>query len=89
MPYTPQTDGVLAWANRTSMEGVQCMLDDAGLSKKYWAIAVSVAVNLKNSIPAQSDVSYTTYEAWHGRKPYLKHLCVFGCLAPFHVANDK
>jgi len=35
------------------MESVQFMLDDAGLGKKYWAFAVSVADYLKNRTQMQ------------------------------------
>jgi len=46
-PHLPQSNGVVERANRTIMERAQRMRDDAGLSKKYWAFAVSVAVHLK------------------------------------------
>jgi len=65
------------------------MLDDAGLSTKYWAFAVSVAVYLKNRTPTWSVVGKTPYEAWYGRKPSLKHLRVFGWLAFVHVLKEK
>jgi len=65
------------------------MLHNARLLKKYWAFAVSVAVYLKNRTPTRSVVGKTPYEAWHGRKPLLKHLCVFGCLAFIHVPKEK
>jgi hypothetical protein len=73
------------------MERVRCILDDARLSKKYWAFAVSVAVDLKNHTPTHSVVGKTPYEAWHGsgRKSSLKHLCVFGCLVFVHVPKEK
>jgi hypothetical protein len=67
------------------------MLDDTGLSKKYWAFAVSVAVYLKNRTPTRSVVRKTPYEARHGseRKPSLNDLRVFGCLAFVHVPKEK
>jgi hypothetical protein len=89
MPYTPQSNGVVARANRTIMECVRCKLDHAELSQKYWAFAVSGVVYLTNLIPTQSVVGKTRYEAWHGRKPSLKHLGVFGCLAFVHVLKEK
>jgi hypothetical protein len=64
-PYTPQSNGVVEQANRTIMEHVRCMLDAAGLLKKYWAFAVSVAVYLKNRTLTHSVVGKTPYGAWH------------------------
>jgi hypothetical protein len=65
------------------------MLDDAGLSTKYWAYAVSVAVYLKNRNPTRSVVGKTPYKARHERKPSLKHLRVFGYLAFVHCPKEK
>jgi hypothetical protein len=65
------------------------MRDHAGLSKKYWAFAVSVAVYLKNRTPTRTLYSKTPYKAWHGSMPSLKHLRVFGCFAFVHVPKEK
>jgi len=89
MPYSPQSNGVVERANRTIMERVRCIRDDAGLSKKDWAFAVSVAVYLKNRTPTRSVVGKTPSKAWYGRKPSLKHLRVFGCFAFVHVLKEK
>jgi len=65
------------------------MLDDAGLSKKYWAFAVPVAVYLKNCTPTRSGVGNTPSKAWHGRQPFLKHLRVFRWLVFMHIPKEK
>jgi hypothetical protein len=65
------------------------MLDDAGLTNRYYAFTVSVAVDLKNSTPTRLVVRKTLYEAWHRMEPSLKHLRVFGCLAFVHVPKEK
>jgi transposase InsO family protein len=51
--YTPQSNGIVERANLTIMDRVRCMLDDAGISKKYWGFAVSVAIYLKNRTPTR------------------------------------
>jgi len=88
-PYTPQSNEVVEWANHTMMECVRWMLDNAGVSKKYWPFAVSEAVYRKNRAPTRSVVGKTPYEARHGRKPLWKHLRVFGCSAFVHVPKEK
>jgi hypothetical protein len=67
------------------------MLDNAGLSKKYWAFAVLVVIYLKNRTPTHSVMGKTLYEAWHGfrKKPSIKHLRVFRCLPCFHILKEK
>ena len=34
-----------------------------------------------NRCPTKALQSIIPYETWHGRKPSVAHLCVFGCLA--------
>ena len=40
-----------------------------------------IAVHLLNHSPISALDGKTTYEAWHGRKPAVSYLCIFGCLA--------
>ena len=42
---------------------------------------MSVAVYLLNRAPTKSLEGKTPYEAWYGRKPGVRHLRTFGCLA--------
>ena len=39
------------------------------------------AAYILNRCPTKALQSITPYEAWHGRKPSIGHLRVFGCLA--------
>jgi hypothetical protein len=39
------------------------------------------AVHLLNRSPTKALYGKTPYEAWHGRKLTVSHLCIFGCLA--------
>ena len=39
------------------------------------------AVYILNRYPTKALQSITPYEAWHGKKPSIGHLRVFGCLA--------
>ncbi|MBC7870646.1 MAG: DDE-type integrase/transposase/recombinase [Chitinophagaceae bacterium] len=90
-PYTSQSNGVAERALRTIFDRTRCLLADAGLSQKYWAFAATTAVYLKNRSPsaALSNLRKTPFEAWHGFKPSLKHLRVWGCLAFVQVPNEK
>jgi hypothetical protein len=47
----------------------------------FWGEAVTTAVYLLNRVPTKSVVGKTPFEAWHGHKPTVEHLRVFGCLA--------
>jgi hypothetical protein len=42
---------------------------------------VVTAVYLQNWLPTKSLADRTPYEVWHGRKPTVNHLRVFGCRA--------
>ena len=65
------------------------MLLDAQLPQKFWAEAVSTAVYLKNRCPTKAVKGMTPYEAWHGEKPKVDHLRVFGCDAYAHIPKDE
>lgn len=79
--YTPEQNGVAERVNRTLVEKARCMLQDAGLSKKYWGEAISTAAYLKNRSLTKVVYGRTPEEAWTGKKVDLSHLRVFGCKA--------
>jgi len=47
----------------------------------FWGEAVATAVYILNRAPTKSLDGITPYEAWHGKKPRVNHMRVFGCIA--------
>lgn len=84
-PHTTQQNGVAERFNRTIGEKMQCMMSDAGLSRHFWAEAMSTAVYIINRIPCRSSGTKTPEELWTNVRPDLSTLRVFGCDAMVHV----
>lgn len=59
----------------------RCLLIQSGLPSIYWAETINTACYLRNRCPSSSHEGVTPHEIWHGRKPNLKHLRVFGAKA--------
>lgn len=81
VPKTPEQNGKAERMNRSLVEGVRTMLNDAHLPKIFWAEAISTAVFLRNRSPTASLIGKTPFEALTGIKPDVKNLRIFGCLA--------
>ncbi len=88
IPKTPEQNGVAERLNRSLVEMARSMLLDAKLPKKFWAEAISTAVYLKNRSPTKA-LKITPYQAWHGTKPNVNHLRVFGSNAYAHIPKDE
>jgi hypothetical protein len=58
----------------------RALLKQRGMSAVLWGEAVVTAVYIVNRSPTKALNGRTLYEAWHGRKPAVSHLRVFGCL---------
>ncbi|GKE47366.1 ribonuclease H-like domain, reverse transcriptase, RNA-dependent DNA polymerase [Tanacetum coccineum] len=80
-PYSPQQNGVVERRNRTIMSTTRCMMKATNLPQNFWAKAVRHAIYILNSVPTKSLEDITPYEAIKRRKPNLKKLRVFGCIA--------
>ncbi|KAM1524601.1 hypothetical protein ACFX10_009184 [Malus domestica] len=79
-PGTPQLNGVSERRNRTLMNMIRSMMSSADLPVTFWGYALYTAAYLLNRVPSKS-VSQTPYEIWHGKKPSLKHIKIWGCEA--------
>jgi len=80
-PYSPQQNGVVERCNQTVVGMARALLKQRGVPALYWGEAVVTAVYILNRSPTKALDGMTPYEAWHGRKPAVSHLRVFGCLA--------
>ena len=88
-PYSPQQNGVAERANRTLLEIVRCLLNQANLPPRFWAEALSVATYLKNRSPTSCFTKETPYQRWWKKKPDVSNLNVFGCAAYVHIPKEK
>jgi len=80
-PYTLEQNGIAERKNRTIVEMARSMLQARRLPNQFWAEAVATSVYLLNISPTKAVMNQTPYEAWHGRKPSVSHLRIFGCVA--------
>uniref|UniRef100_A0A8R7P947 Retrovirus-related Pol polyprotein from transposon TNT 1-94 n=1 Tax=Triticum urartu TaxID=4572 RepID=A0A8R7P947_TRIUA len=86
-PYSPQQNGVVERRNQTVVGMARSMMKAKGMPDYFWGEAVTTAVYLLNRAFTRSVDGATPYEAWHGRKPEVSHLRVFGCVA--HVKSAR
>jgi transposase InsO family protein len=80
-PYSPQQNDVVERRNQTVVGMTRALLKQRGMSAVFWGEKVVTAVYILNCSPTKALNGRTPYEAWHGRKPAVSHLRVFGCLA--------
>ena len=59
----------------------RALLKQRGKLGVFWEEAAVTAVYILNRSPTKALDGMTSYEAWHGHKPAVSHLRVFGCLA--------
>ncbi|CAI7890883.1 unnamed protein product [Closterium sp. NIES-53] len=89
-PYTPQQNGIAERFNRTLQEIARSLLLHMKLDDAWWGEAVNHAVHLKNRRPTIALPSgITPFEAWHGKKPDVSMLRVFGCMAQYRIPDEK
>lgn len=79
--YTPQQNAISERGNRTTTERARCLLIEANLPKSFWAEAVNTSIYIENRCPEASINHLSPHELWHGSKPKIDHLRVFGCAA--------
>jgi transposase InsO family protein len=87
-PYSLESNGVAERENRTLKEMMNAILVSSGLPTNMWGEAILSACHIQNKVPHKK-TSKTPYELWEGRKPSLKYLKVWGCLANVMLPGPK
>jgi len=87
--YTPEQNGLIERDIRTVAEAARTIRLRAGLSKPFWAEAMSTSVYILNRVINSRNKEKTPYELWFGKIPSLVNLHRFGESAVVHVHNHQ
>lgn len=87
-PYTPQLNGIAERKNRSLIEMVRCMINDANLPKSFWGEAVMRANYLQNRM-ITSATNKTPYEFLYKKRPQVKDIEIFGSKCYVKIPNEK
>lgn len=89
-PHTPQQNGKAERENRTLVESMRSMIYGRHCLKFLWPEAVLMAAQVWNRVTTEKS-NKTPFEHWHGRKPNMKNLHVFGskCMAQIPKISRK
>ena len=77
---SPSMNGVAERRNKTLKDMVRSMISHSNLPISLWGEALKTAAYILNKVPTKA-IAKTPYELWTGKKPSLKHLHIWGCLA--------
>jgi len=88
-PYSPQQNGVVERRNQTVVEMARCMMKSMSVPSWFWGEAVATAVYIWNRSPTKSLQNKTPFEAWHGKKPCVRHFRTFSCTALVKIAGPS
>jgi hypothetical protein len=79
--YSPQQNGIVERRNQTIVEMARALLKLREMLAVFRREAVVMTIYILNRSPIKALNGKMSYEAWHGLKPTVSHLRVFGCLA--------
>jgi hypothetical protein len=78
---------VLEIKNRTLVESACSMLKHVDLPNSLWGEAIATCY-VQNHSPTYMVLQKNPYELWHGTKPNVRHLHIFGCDVHIHMSED-
>lgn len=87
-PYSPHQNGTAERTWRTLFEMARCLLLEAKLPKKLWNYAVRASAYTRNRCFNQR-TRKTPFEMFHGKKPDVSNMHIFGCDCFAYVQEKK
>jgi transposase InsO family protein len=84
----PEQNGAAERLNRDLEEKGRALLSDSGLGADLWAEALVTANYTRNRLPF-SVHGRTPWEMFHGEKPSISHMRVFGAPAFMHIPKNR
>lgn len=88
-PYVPAENGRVERQHRTVVESARSMLHAAQFPKFLWAEACKAAGYIRNRVPLQRLDWKTPYELWHGQRPSVANLRIWGSKGEVFVEESK
>jgi len=76
----PSMNGVAEQRNRTLKDMVRSMISHSSLPKPLWGETLKTVVYILNRVSCKA-INKTPYELWTGKRPSIKHLHIWSCLA--------
>ena len=65
-PSDPQSNGAVERMNSTLLEKARCLILTAGMSRGFWAEAISIVAHIINRIPCSAIDGKIPEEVWRG-----------------------
>lgn len=87
VPYSHEQNPIAERKNRTLQQTAKTLLHAAGLPQTLWAEAISTSVYILDCLPTSFE-NGTPFQRWTGKRPYISHLCIFGCHAYSHIPDE-
>ncbi|GFT44903.1 retrovirus-related Pol polyprotein from transposon TNT 1-94 [Trichonephila clavipes] len=78
--YSPELNGVAERYKLMALDGIKTLLNESGISQKFWAEALICFSCTWNRV-CHKGCKKTPFELYGGKRPSVSHLKRFGCLA--------
>lgn len=97
VPGTPRQNGLSERAGSKITQLARCIMIHSNLPEFLWPYAQESVVKVLNLLPCKSNNGFSPHERFANflqvnrelRKPHIRHLRTFGCIAYVHIKKEK